>query len=258
MNWADLLVAASLGFIGSLHCIGMCGSLVGALTWALPPDARQGRRRLFFVLTYNLGRISSYGLIGLIAGWVGQGLSNGEPGIWLRLLASLMLLLLALHLLGVASGLNWLEAQGQKLWRYIKPVSQTLFPIQRPAAAFALGLLWGWLPCGLIYSTLVWAMASGHAGQTALNMLAFGLGTLPALLLAGTAAERLAAWALRHQLKLWAGTAVLLYALWSLYALWPIHGAHSHQDHSPHQPVAEPVMSSPRPDSEPMHHHHHH
>lgn len=255
MLWTDLLAAASIGLLGGLHCLGMCGSVVGALTMALPPTARSGGRRWLYVLCYNLGRIASYGLIGVLAGLLGHGLAQGPAGLALRLLAAVMLLLLAAHLAGWTRPLNWLEARGQRLWQVVQPLSRRLFPIQHPLGAFVLGALWGWLPCGLIYSTLVWAMASGNAWLSGAKMLAFGLGTLPALLLVGSLAERFAVWARRTSVKRLAALLLAVYALVSGYqALLHSSGGHQH-----HQPLPDaPLSGETRPNTEPMHSHHHH
>ena len=85
------------------------------------------------------------------------------------------------------------------------------------AQAFPLGLLWGWLPCGLVYSALVTALASGSAASGALMMLAFGLGTLPNLLLAGLLAARLKAYAAKPAVRLIAGLVVLGFGLRGLF-----------------------------------------
>ena len=78
--------------------------------------------------------------------------------------------------------LNRIEALGKRLWQYISPLAQKVIPVNSPTKAFSLGAIWGWLPCGLIYSVLTWALASGSLVSGASIMLFFGLGTLPALL----------------------------------------------------------------------------
>lgn len=183
-----------VGLLGGGHCVGMCGGIVGAVTMALPGD----RPRLPFLLAYNGGRIASYGLAGVLAGLIGASsffLDHVLPvEKLLYLLASLMLVVLGLYLAGLWHGVLLLEKIGGVLWRQLQPLSKRLLPVNNPSGAFALGLVWGWLPCGLVYSVLVAALATGSALDGGLLMLAFGLGTLPTLLAMGLAALRLKAW----------------------------------------------------------------
>ncbi len=183
-----LLALFLVGLLGGGHCVGMCGGIVGALSLG-------GGARLPLHLAYSAGRIASYVGAGALAGALGGAsrlLADQLPvRLTLYLLASLMLILLGLYLMGVNRSLLWLESAGRGLWRRVQPLTRRFLPARTVAQAFALGLLWGWLPCGLVYSALVTALSSGSAGRGALLMLAFGLGTLPTLLLAGLLAGRL-------------------------------------------------------------------
>lgn len=189
---APLLVSALvLGLLGGGHCLGMCGGLMGALTLAIPPEQRARRFRL--LLAYNLGRILSYALAGLLLGLAGWALASGPFALALRIVAGLLLISMGLYLAGWWSGLTRIEALGRGLWQYIQPLAGRLLPVSSLPRALLLGTLWGWLPCGLVYSTLLWAASQGDAIDSALLMLAFGLGTWPVLLATGLAAERLTA-----------------------------------------------------------------
>ena len=152
-------------------------------------------------LAYNGGRIGSYALAGALAGSVGAGGLLLEELLPMRTLLyvvfSLLLIAQGLYLAGVGRGVPFLERAGGKFWSCIQPWSRSLLPVNSTRKAFLLGALWGWLPCGMVYSALVMALASGHPVSGALTMLAFGLGTLPNLLALGYAAGRL-----RPQLKL--------------------------------------------------------
>jgi len=178
----DYFSAFIIGLLGSGHCIGMCGGITAMLTSAIPHQ--QKWQKLPLTLNYHLGRISSYALIGGIAGFTGSLAAKniGIPITGLRLLAGLFLILLGLYLGQWLMWLSKLERIGKYLWRYISPFSKKLIPVNNNRQALGLGILWGWLPCGLIYSTLTWSLASGNAIQGALIMFCFGLGTLPALL----------------------------------------------------------------------------
>ena len=204
-----------VGLLGGTHCIGMCGGIVGALSLG-------AASRPSLHLAYNAGRILSYGVAGAIAGALGGAslaLSDQLPArLMLFILANLMLVALGLYLMGVTRALAFSERFGQKLWRHLQPLTRRYLPARTMAQAFPLGLLWGWLPCGLVYSALVTALASGSAASGAALMLAFGLGTLPNLLLAGLLAVRLKAYAAKPAVRLAAGLLVLCFGLWGLFA----------------------------------------
>lgn len=209
-----LVSALVLGLLGGGHCIGMCGGLMGALTLAIPAEQRQ--RRLGLLLAYNLGRIASYGLAGLLIGAAGWALASGPAATALRLLAGLLLIAMGLYLAGWWSGLTRIEGIGRLLWRRLEPLARRLLPVRNAPRALLLGALWGWLPCGLVYSTLLWAASQGDALDSALLMLAFGLGTLPVLLATGLAAERLTALLRRRGVRIAGGLLVILFGLWTL------------------------------------------
>lgn len=187
----SLAAALLAGLLGGGHCVGMCGGIVGAVTMTLPGS----KPKLPFVLAYNLGRIGSYGVAGGIAGAVGASsffLDHVLPvEKVLYALASLMLVLLGFYLAGIWRVLTRLEALGDRLWQHLQPYSKRLLPVRTLPQSLMLGVLWGWLPCGLVYSVLVAAVATGSPVQGGLLMLAFGLGTLPTLLAMGMAAVRL-------------------------------------------------------------------
>lgn len=187
----SLTAAFLVGLLGGGHCVGMCGGIVGAVTMTLPGS----KPRLPFVLAYNFGRIGSYTLAGIIAGTVGASSFFLEHVLpvekVLYALASLMLVLLGLYLAGIWRVLTRLEALGGRLWQHLQPYSRRLLPVRTLPQSLLLGVLWGWLPCGLVYSVLVAAVASGNPWQGGLLMLAFGLGTLPTLLAMGMTAVRL-------------------------------------------------------------------
>ena len=211
---ALLLSALLRGMLGGGHCIGMCGGLMGALTLAIPPEQRQ--RRLRLLLTYNLGRIASYGLAGLLLGGAGWALASGPAASVLRAIAGGLLVVMGLYLAGWWSGLTRIESLGRLLWRRVEPLARRLLPVGNARRALLLGAIWGWLPCGLVYSTLLWAASQGSPGQAGLLMLAFGLGTWPALLLSGLAAERLGHFLRRRGVRLTGGLLVIAFGLWTL------------------------------------------
>ncbi|MFJ3076767.1 sulfite exporter TauE/SafE family protein [Pseudomonas sp. NPDC087029] len=206
--------ALILGLLGGGHCLGMCGGLMGALTLAIPPEQRARRARL--LLAYNLGRILSYACAGLLLGLAGWAVASSPAALALRVVAALLLIAMGLYLAGWWSGLTRIEALGKGLWRHIQPVASRLLPVSSLPRALLLGALWGWLPCGLVYSTLLWAASQGNAGYSAALMLAFGLGTWPVLLATGLAAERVNSLLRRRSVRMAGGLLVILFGLWTM------------------------------------------
>lgn len=172
------------GMMGSMHCVAMCGGLATAFG-----TLSDGSRR-WQSLLYQSGRIASYAIGGGIAGAAGSGLGMGfETSQWgavLRIGSACLIVLIGLNLaLGSGSQGRWLrvpERWAARLWRRVTPPLRELLPTRPVPRAFFLGMLWGWLPCGLVYSVLLVAAFAGSAGAGSATMTAFGLGTLPALL----------------------------------------------------------------------------
>ena len=165
------ITAFLLGFLGSVHCMGMCGGIVGALS--LNTD----KQNLWPIqLSYHLGRITTYGLLGLIAGIIGLWLasSHDTAGLVLRGISGLLLILMGIYIFGATQSLSWLEKLGGKLWQKIQPLGKGLFPVRHAKHGVLLGLIWGFLPCGLVYSTLGWALVSASPMKSATLMMAFG------------------------------------------------------------------------------------
>ncbi|MGQ0579209.1 MAG: sulfite exporter TauE/SafE family protein [Betaproteobacteria bacterium] len=185
-----LLAVFLAGLLGGGHCAGMCGGIVGALSSGTGS-------RFPLHLAYNGGRIASYSAAGAVAGALGGMVLYYDVlplQLALYVLANLMLILLGLYLAGWSSLVTRLEAAGRWLWREISPLTRRFLPVDTMPRAFAVGTLWGWLPCGLTYGALAIALVSAGAANGALLMLAFGLGTLPNLLLAGLLLRRARSW----------------------------------------------------------------
>ena len=218
LNDVSLLSALLVGFFGGVHCVGMCGGIVAALTFGLPEAVRARPAATWpFHLAYNLGRISSYALAGALVGGLGAGLLQltdmREAQQVLQVVAALFMAALGLYLGGWWQGLRHVERAGGTVWRRIEPFGRRLLPVTTPAHAYLLGLIWGWLPCGLVYSVLIWALSAGSALYGAQLMFAFGLGTLPNLLLMGALAAKLGAFVRQPWPRRVAGGLVLAFAV---------------------------------------------
>jgi sulfite exporter TauE/SafE len=213
------LVSAFLtGILGGAHCVGMCGGIVTAMSFQA-----SGRQPFIFQIAYSVGRISSYTLAGALAGMVGAAAFLSEALFPLQqalyLLAQIVLILLGLYLAGLDQTVLFLERAGGVVWKRIQPLLARVMPVRHAHHALVAGALWGWLPCGLVYSVLVSALASGSPTQGGLLLLAFGLGTLPNLLLMGWAAESLRVWVRKPWLRRVAGAGVASLGVWGL-AQW--------------------------------------
>lgn len=222
---ASFIAALLVGLLGGVHCVGMCGGIVGALTFGLPAEVRASPARVFpYLLAYNLARISAYTLAGALMGglgWLAMDLVAFHAAQQvLQVLAGLFMVMLGLYLAGWWAGLARVERAGGVIWRRIEPFARRLLPVRSPRQALMLGFLWGWLPCGLVYSTLIWALASGHPAQGALLLLGFGLGTLPNLLLMGVFAAQLGRFLRKPMVRSLAGGAVALFGVYT--ALLPL------------------------------------
>lgn len=242
---ASMSAAFLLGLFSSAHCLGMCGGIMGALSMAIPAQAQ--KKRWLILVAYNLARIVSYGLIALLLGRFAQELSVWGGQVILRWLAGLLLIAMGLYLANWWRGLIYLETAGRYLWVYLQPLSKQLMPVNSVLKAMALGFLWGWLPCGLVYSALMFAMAQGSAIDAAIVMLAFGLGTLPAVLLSGVFAQTLNSWLQVKQLRWLFAVIIIVFGVWTLMGT----GMHSHHTH--HQNTQEPMQEVNEHD----HSHHH-
>lgn len=218
MTEFSLIAVFFVGLLGGVHCLGMCGSLVGVFTAQLPASA--GRSRWPFHLAYSSGRIASYTLAGALVGLLGQAgmlLRDQVPVQHLLFaLSSLMLIALGLYLAGLSGAVRSIEKLGGGLWQRIQPYTKGLLPVTSLPRALALGALWGWLPCGLVYSVLITALASGDAARGASIMLAFGLGTLPNLLAIGLFWERLRHWVQAPRVRMAAGLIVAGFGAYGL------------------------------------------
>ncbi len=206
-----------VGLLGGVHCVGMCGGIVGALSFGLGEGPQSGLKKWPYLLAYNLARIGSYTLAGFLLGGFSAlavnlvAINQVQQG--LLVLAGLFMVLLGLYLAGWWRLLARVEQAGGFFWKRIEPLGRRFLPVRRPGQAFALGLVWGWLPCGLVYSVLIWAIASGSAVTGAGLMLSFGLGTLPNLLAMGLFAGSLQRWVQKAWLRQLAGGLIMLFGL---------------------------------------------
>lgn len=207
-----------VGLLGGTHCVAMCGGIVGALSVQMPG---QSARQWPIHLAYNLGRITTYTALGVFAGAIGSaGMLFGDVlpvQLALYVAANLMLILLGLYLTGITQLLAPIERAGGIIWRRVQPLTARFLPARSVGRALPLGLLWGFLPCGLVYSVLTTALVTGSAARGGALMLAFGLGTLPNLMLAGMLFKRFRDLTRDSRVRIVAGLLVLGFGVFGLF-----------------------------------------
>lgn len=240
MEYVSMLVPAFLmGLLGSVHCFGMCGGIVGALTMGLPADLRQSPKQLIpYLLTYNFGRIASYAIAGLLIGFLGgqfaQVLPMDSPHAIAKWFTAIFLIILGLYIGSWWQALSVLEKWGSHLWRKIEPLGKRFLPVRHPIQALGLGLVWGWLPCGLVYSALALALTSGSALNGGILMFSFGLGTLPMLLAIGGSTQWLNQWTKRLSVRRVMGAIIIALGIYGLVAPHN-HANHTHAQQAGHE-----------------------
>lgn len=214
---AHLVSAFIVGLFGSLHCVGMCGGIIGALSFSVPPQVRADRLRLLAYLSaYSTGRIGSYVVAGGLIGAVGASLlaALGNSGhALLQAAATLVMCGIGLHIAGLFPQLAQIERLGAPLWRRLQPLARHLLPVRSVWQALAYGAAWGWLPCGMVYSMLLWSLGQHDIVGGMASMAAFGVGTLPAVLGVGVVTLWLGQLARRQAVRRLAGLSLTAMAL---------------------------------------------
>jgi len=212
-----LITAFSLGFLGSPHCAGMCGGIIGVLHSGVADVASGKKQQIGYSLVFNGGRLISYALAGMIAATLGSSLialiGMQRSHAVMQMIAGSFMLLLGLSIAGWWSGLNTIESFGYKFWRRLQPLTNYFIPVRTKTQALLLGTLWGWLPCGLVYSALLLVLASGNALQGGLTMFVFGLGTLPMMALLGLSAGTINQWRANPRIRSVMGSVIILFGI---------------------------------------------
>jgi sulfite exporter TauE/SafE len=220
MSAEPLFLAAFLaGFFGSTHCLGMCGAIVTLFEQQESAGMHRWLRRVL----YNLGRLGFYALLGAIAGGAGAVIVATAGArtalLILRLIAGLLVIAIGLNLLFNWNFTRFLESAGSLVWKRLSPLARHVLPVESPPRAFAAGLLWGALPCGLVYSSVAIAATSGNLLSGATTMFFFWLGTVPALFLAGASVERMQRWKSGKRVRRLAGATMIAIGILALAPL---------------------------------------
>lgn len=217
MNFAIIGSAFLMGLLGSTHCAVMCGGVVGILSGGLVPLGKKPTSRTSLQVAMSLGRVTTYAVFGGLLGALGAALEALDTlrivQVSLRLAAGLMMVGVGLYLSGIWRKFQVVERMGAPLWKRIEPFAKRLLPVRSFPAAFALGGLWGFMPCGLVYGALGLAVASGTAADGATSMLAFGAGTLPMMLFVGAFARFVAKLGSEAWIRRAAGMAIVIFGV---------------------------------------------
>ena len=206
--WPIASAALVTGLLGSAHCLGMCGGISGL--FAVNASIRSIRQQIPLAIAYNAGRITTYAILGIVVAMLGRGAVSSIPDLAapVRLASGVLIILVGLQ---VAFGwrlLSFVENVGARLWRRVAPAAKGLVPVENLLQALGLGLIWGLLPCGLVYSVLLLAATTTESSSGALVMIAFGLGTMPAMVATGVSASKLAQF-MNHR-RMGAGLLIIL------------------------------------------------
>jgi sulfite exporter TauE/SafE len=243
----SLGAALVAGLAGSGHCLAMCGGVAGALAMRGNAAGTGVGTRVAHAVVYNVSRVASYAVAGALAGLLGRALlaaiDVAPLAVALRVVAGAVMFAAAGRLLFGWRLLDPLEAGGARLWRRIAPwASVGARATGSLGGAVALGLAWGWLPCGLTYSMLLLAATTASASTGALVMGAFGLGTLPAMVSTTVAFDRAARLlSTKATLRTVAGALLLAFGAWTaanaVYHAVMHGGGHGAADHAAHEPA---------------------
>lgn len=225
-----LATAFVMGIGSSGHCFSMCGGIACAL------GLKQESHSILPVVLYNTGRILAYTSIAFLLGKLVQQAIELAPWLatGLRTGAALLLVMMALHTLQWWRGILILEQLGQHLWHPLQTAGKKLLPgsgsSMRP---LVMGFIWGWLPCALVYSTLVWAITQAGNAHAGFLMLAFGLGTTPVMLVSGISAIKIKTLMQSTAWRYGMASLLIACAAWTTLSAWQHHHhAQKMQDHS--------------------------
>jgi len=260
MTTALLIAALFMGFFGSPHCLGMCGGLVTAFSLSMKDVSPAKRRAL--IATYHFGRLTSYAVLGLVAGLIGTTVlaplmvGNSTP----RILLGLVLVFVGATMLGLPF-LTKLERVGMRFWQFLSPIRQKVFPLNTYPRALAAGLLWGFLPCGLVYGALLIAVVAHDPLSGAALMFVFGLGTIPMLVATHTTVNWLRGQIGRLRLRQFNGAIMVMSGLAVVaipMVMANMHGGHGgghgQMDHGSHSAMMSNADSTAHHDMSQMDH----
>ena len=240
--WPVVTASFVTGFLGSAHCFGMCGGISGL--FAVNASVASLRTQFPKAIAYNLGRILTYAIIGAGVAVLGKSAVASIPALMapIRLASGALIIFVGLQLAFGGRILAPLENAGARLWKRIAPAAKGLVPVNTIPQAFGLGLIWGWLPCGLVYSVLLLAATTAEPAGGGLVMIAFGLGTMPAIDATGVSASKLAQF--MSGKRMGAGLLIVLLGLATIaMPVMKLTGGQGHSGHGGHNMSSQTLES---------------
>ena len=233
----QLLIAFNLGLFSTLHCLGMCGGILSAMMFLNKGENNSGK--LTYSIAYNIGRISSYSLAGLIVAFVSQEITtsffSANSHFILQTITAIFLVGIALNMLGILPFNSYIEKMGSQVWKNLQPLGKHLIPVKSIPHALMFGMIWGWLPCGMVYAALILAMSTTDSLGGFLVMLSFGLGTLPGMVSAGYFSSTLIELKSNNRLRVITALMLILIAASLPISAYYFSGHHSQHDHNSHE-----------------------
>lgn len=214
MSEISLFSAFIMGLVGSGHCIVMCGGIASSLQFA-----SKNLSAIKVNLAYNFGRLTSYCIAGMLVATLGAGFAkqNTYFALGVKIFSGVFMIMLALYVMRLANTLKFVESIGKTLiWQHIVKFNKFFLPVDNLKKAYGYGILWGWLPCGLVYSALVWTLQAESTLHGAAIMMAFALGTLPAMLTIGQSAKHLSQLLNHNLIRLALGSIFVWYGFYIL------------------------------------------
>ncbi|MEO5347750.1 MAG: sulfite exporter TauE/SafE family protein [Magnetococcus sp. YQC-9] len=231
----SLLIPLLLAVSSLLHCLGMCGGIVGAMSYHLSSSIGSQHRPIWpFLVAANLGRLTSYTLAGALVAIFGRTLFDTlSPEYGHTLLqgfAALILIGNGLFLIGRFPEMHRIERLGSHLWDWLEPLARRFMTPQTLGQAFLFGIVWGWFPCSLVYGALLWSSSTCSGPSGAVVMLLFGLGTMPVMLSAGWLAGSLVRFGGVSRFGRIIALIILAIGILNLFLLgWKVHNHHGHE-----------------------------
>ncbi|WP_191603258.1 sulfite exporter TauE/SafE family protein [Marinomonas algicola] len=224
----SFLAAFLIGLAGAGHCFGMCGGIAGTLSMGTQSKSLFTKLNIQFL--YNFGRIISYAFFAFVlTSFFSLSFElYTELSGPIRTFAGIILILTGLYLIGLNKWILKIEAIGKFIWKFVSPTAKSILPVNTPTKALAAGFLWGWLPCGLAYSSLLWVSSTGEPLKALWLMVGFGLGTMPAMLLTGIFALQFKSIWVKFKLDILSGIFLVIFGIWTI----PLGHNHAGMDHA--------------------------
>lgn len=249
-----ILIGLLMGLGGSLHCVGMCGAIVTAFSFNQKGNSLA--KNTVQTVTYNFGRASTYILLGLLFGWLGH--LGAELGLLkiLRVFAGVLMVATGFYVAGFFTSFTKIEVVGKTVWRHVQPLLAKLDPKRSYLHSYFAGMIWGLIPCGLVYAAIGVALGQGSVQNSVVFMLFFGVGTMLPLILLGIGFSHMANFMRKPVVRYLLASGMIVFGSYTLVTLY-LHQQHNHATHQQSKMHETNQMKDNTENTENQHHHHH-